>query len=55
MLRASLVRCCLATLTTATLAAAPALAQELSQPSPHARVEQRVGVTDFVVDYSSPA
>ena len=55
MLRASLVRCCLATLTTtATLAAAPALAQELSQPSPHARVEQRVGVTDFVVDYSSP-
>jgi hypothetical protein len=28
---------------------------ELPQPSPHARVEQRVGLTDFSVDYSSPA
>ena len=27
---------------------------ELPAPSPHARVEQRVGVTDFSVDYSSP-
>jgi hypothetical protein len=27
---------------------------ELPQPSPKARVEQRVGVTDFAVDYSSP-
>jgi Protein of unknown function (DUF2911) len=30
-------------------------APELPQPSPHARVEQRVGLTDFSVDYSSPA
>ncbi len=30
-------------------------AQELPQPSPHARVEQTVGVTDISVDYSSPA
>ncbi|MCK6547319.1 DUF2911 domain-containing protein [Myxococcota bacterium] len=28
---------------------------ELPQPSPKARVEQRVGLTDFAVDYSSPA
>lgn len=27
---------------------------ELPQPSPHAHVEQRVGLTDFAVDYSSP-
>jgi len=27
---------------------------ELPQPSPKARVEQRVGLTDFVLDYSSP-
>jgi len=27
---------------------------ELPQPSPHARVEQRVGVTDLSLDYSSP-
>ena len=35
----------------------PALAQsapDLPQPSPKGRVEQRVGVTDFAVDYSSP-
>jgi hypothetical protein len=30
-------------------------APELPQPSPHARVEQRVGLTDVSVDYSSPA
>lgn len=29
-------------------------APELPQPSPKARVEQRVGITDFAVDYSSP-
>lgn len=28
---------------------------ELPAPSPKARVEQRVGLTDFAVDYSSPA
>lgn len=34
----------------------PAVAQqlELPAPSPHARVEQRVGLVDFTVDYSSP-
>jgi len=40
-------------------AAASASAQsagpELPQPSPKARVEQRVGLTDFSIDYSSPA
>lgn len=29
-------------------------APELPQPSPKARVEQRVGLTDFALDYSSP-
>ena len=33
---------------------AAAQAIEIPQASPHARVEQRVGLTDFVVDYSSP-
>jgi hypothetical protein len=36
----------------ASLASAQAL--DLPQPSPRARVEQRVGVTDFSLDYSSP-
>lgn len=35
--------------------ALPAAAQTIPQPSPRARVEQTVGVTDFAVDYSSPA
>ena len=33
---------------------AHAQSPELPQPSPRARVEQRVGVTDFSVEYSSP-
>ncbi len=33
---------------------ASAQALETPQPSPRARVEQRVGLTDFSVDYSSP-
>lgn len=40
-----------------TLSSSTALAQsalELPQPSPKAKVEQRVGLTDFVLDYSSP-
>jgi hypothetical protein len=40
------------------LASAPAAAQsalEMPAPSPKAKVEQRVGVTDFAVEYSSPA
>jgi hypothetical protein len=38
-------------------AATPVLAQglETPAPSPRARVEQRVGVTDFKLEYSSPA
>jgi len=40
-----------------TAAALPAAADEVQvpQPSPSARVEQRVGVSDFSVQYSSPA
>ncbi|HET9299398.1 MAG TPA: DUF2911 domain-containing protein, partial [Candidatus Polarisedimenticolaceae bacterium] len=36
--------------------AAPAVAQtlEVPAPSPKAKIEQRVGVTDFSVEYSSP-
>ncbi len=36
----------------ASIASAQAL--ELPQPSPHARTEQRVGITDVAIDYSSP-
>lgn len=46
------------TLAVAGLAAAPALAQnamETPAPSPKAKVEQRVGITDFAIEYSSPA
>jgi hypothetical protein len=43
---------CLAAVSTHTVAAQAA--PELPAPSPKARVEQRVGLTDFVVDYSSP-
>jgi hypothetical protein len=46
-------------MTTAAVAAAvfPALAQTIEVPAPSAKakVEQRVGITDFSVDYSSPA
>lgn len=38
-----------------TTAAHAQQAPELPQPSPKARVEQRVGLTDVSVDYSSPA
>lgn len=31
-----------------------AFAQELSAPSPRSKIEQRVGVTDFAIEYSSP-
>jgi hypothetical protein len=40
-------------LASATAVAQPAL--DLPQPSPKAKVEQRVGVTDFTLEYSSPA
>jgi hypothetical protein len=50
------------TLTAMTLAAAaavisPAVAQTIDVPAPSAKanVQQRVGITDFTVDYSSPA
>lgn len=42
------------TVSAAQLAAAQQAAPELPQPSPKARVEQRVGLTDFAIDYSSP-
>lgn len=57
-LKKRLLTCALVTVCgTAVLATGPALAQELEvpQPSPVARVEQRVGISDFSVDYSSPA
>jgi hypothetical protein len=41
-------------LSTASLAAAQQAAPELPQPSPKARIEQHVGLTDFSIDYSSP-
>lgn len=44
----------IASLLVASLATAQAV-PELPQASPLARVEQRVGVTDFAVEYSSPA
>lgn len=46
----------LGALVAASLAARPAAAQALELPaaSPHARVEQRVGLTDLTIDYSSP-
>jgi hypothetical protein len=44
---------CLAAVSTHNTVAAQA-APELPAPSPKARVEQRVGLTDFTVDYSSP-
>ncbi len=42
------------TLAAAQLAAAQQAAPELPQPSPKARIEQRVGLTEFAIDYSSP-
>jgi len=51
---------CLSLLTWHAVGAAPAVraqqsAPELPQPSPKARIEQRVGLTDISLDYSSPA
>ena len=50
------MRTCLSSLlvlgVAATAHAQPAL--ELPQPSPHARTDQRVGLTDLSIDYSSP-
>src|SRR3954471_13849509 len=45
---ALLATCCLGS----TAVAQPAV--ELPQPSPHARVEQHVGITNLALDYSSP-
>jgi hypothetical protein len=41
-------------LATAAAATAQQASPDLPQPSPKARVEQRIGLTDFSVDYSSP-
>jgi hypothetical protein len=38
----------------ASAAVAHGQALETPQPSPHAKVEQRVGLTDIAIDYSSP-
>jgi hypothetical protein len=46
---------CLALLTVTVLTASAQSTLELPQPSPKARVEQRVGLSDFALDYSSPA
>jgi hypothetical protein len=46
---------CLCTLTLPAAKQAQAQAAELPQPSPHARVEQHVGLADLSIDYSSPA
>ena len=54
---AASVACAISLTAALTLTRSAALAQsapDLPQPSPKARVEQRVGVTDFTVDYSSP-
>ena len=45
---------CLAAVGGAQTVAAQAAMPELPTPSPKARVEQRVGLTDFAVEYSSP-
>jgi Protein of unknown function (DUF2911) len=45
------ITCLLATAAVATAQQAP---PDLPQPSPKARVEQRIGLTDFSLDYSSP-
>lgn len=50
-----LLYCCTGLLSLSSLAAAQQAAPEIPQPSPHARVEQRVGLTDISIDYSSPA
>ena len=46
---------CLCTLALPLAQRAAAQVPELPQSSPHARVEQRVGLSDFSIDYSSPA
>jgi hypothetical protein len=46
---------CLCTLALPLTQQAAAQSAELPQASPHARVEQRVGLSDLSVDYSSPA
>jgi len=51
---ASRVACCTALALCCTTGLAAAQALELPAPSYHAKVEQRVGITDFSLDYSSP-
>jgi Protein of unknown function (DUF2911) len=49
------VSVCTCLLSAASLAAAQQSALDLPQPSPKARIEQHVGLTDLALDYSSPA
>lgn len=58
MRRSFIYRSVCSAIVLAGLAAAPALAQsamETPAASPKAKVEQRVGITDFSIEYSSPA
>lgn len=53
--RSALALAALLAIPLSTSVASAQAALDLPQPSPRARVEQRVGVTDFSIDYSSPA
>jgi hypothetical protein len=53
-MRTTLVSVAVVTICGAASAASAQSAIELPQPSPKARIEQRVGITDVAIDYSSP-
>lgn len=53
--RSALALAALLAIPLSTSVASAQAALDLPQPSPRARVEQRVGVTDFTLEYSSPA
>jgi tetratricopeptide (TPR) repeat protein len=53
--RSALALAALLAIPLSTSIASAQAALELPQPSPRARAEQRVGVTDFSIEYSSPA
>src|SRR3954470_15725086 len=53
-MRTTLVSAVVVTICGAASVASAQSAIELPQPSPKARVEQRVGITDVAIDYSSP-
>ena len=53
-MRTTLVSVAVVTICGAASVASAQSAIELPQPSPKARIEQRVGITDVAIDYSSP-